>query len=207
MTASPVDGYCTLADLRSAPLLNWPATDTTQDQLMCDIITAVSRGIDQETGRKFYKDANDVTKYFTAIDPYDLFVDDIVSVTSVATDSLDAPRTYGFTWAATDYDLYPYDAQQHSEQEPYRWIRKTPRGVYTFPAVAKGVKIVGKWGWPAIPTPIQKAALLWSMRVFKRFGTTLGTAAMTAMGGATLRIPEADPDVKLLYSNYGMKGS
>ncbi len=77
------NGYCTLSDLRSAPALNYDSTDTAQDQILCDIITAVSREIDKQTGRFFYKSAATEIKYFTAVNNFRVFVGDVVSVTNL----------------------------------------------------------------------------------------------------------------------------
>lgn len=200
---APVNGYCTLDELRGKLVLNWPTTDTTQDQTFCDIITGVSRAIDQRCNRYFYKSANDEDRYFTAVSPYRVFIGDLVSITALKTDDPSGPRTYGTTWAATDYDLWPFNGAALSEAEPYRWIERTPRGLYNFPArLSKGVKVTGKFGWTAVPSPVAKAALLWAERVVKRYSTPLGTQAMNALGGMSLKIPDADPDVLDLIDNY-----
>ena len=60
------NGYCTLAQLRSAPALNLPATYTTDDTLLESIITAASRAIDKQCGRYFYKSSAAEVRYFTA---------------------------------------------------------------------------------------------------------------------------------------------
>ncbi len=207
MTPTPVDGYCTLADLRLKCVMDWPTADTTLDQFFCDIITAASRGVDQECGRYFYKSSAHEVRYFTANDPDRICVGDLVSVTALQTDESAGTRTYPYTWATTDYDLWPYDAAASSEDAPYRWLERTPAGMYTFPVgIAKGVKLDGVFGWPAVPSPVAKATLLQSYRIFKRFSTILGSQSMSALGGVTLKIPELDPDIKGLINNYKIAG-
>ena len=197
------NGYCTLADLRSAPALNFEATYTTDDQLLCDIITATSRAIDKQTGRYFYKSVAHEVKYFTAKNTYRLFTDDLVSLTALYTDNLSGDRTYPYTWQATDYDLWPYDADTLSEPEPFRYIDITQRGQFHFPScVPKGVKIDAVFGWPAVPALISKACLLWCERNYKRLSTPLGSASMSALGTVTVKVPPPDPDVEAMLNNY-----
>jgi hypothetical protein len=198
------NGYCTLDDLKSRDVLQTPAS-AADDQFLCDIITAVSRAIDQETSRYFYKSAAHEVRYFTAKEIDRCFVGDLVSVTALYTDTNIGDRTYPWTWATTDYDLSPYDAATFSEPQPYRWLDKTPRGMYQFmPGLSRGVKLDGIFGWPAVPSGIAKACLLWSERVFKRYQTPLGISSMTALGQQTIKVPPPDPDVAALYNNYSL---
>ncbi len=199
------NGYCTLADFKTKPVLSDYANDNSRDQFLCDIITAVSRAIDNETSRYFYQSAAHEVRYFTARDEHRILIGDYVSITALYTDNLSGDRTYPYTWATTDYDMWPYDAATFSEAEPYRYIDITPRGLYQFPKnVAKGVKVDAIFGWPVVPQSIQKACLLWSERVFKRYQTPLGISAMTALGQQTVKVPPPDPDVQMLYANYKM---
>ena len=204
-TPTPVNGYCTLADLRSEPALNFETSNTANDQMLCDIITAVSREIDKQTGRYFYKSSASEERYFTAVNSYRLFVGDVVSVTNLYTDNLSGDRTYPFTWSTTDFDLWPYDADSTSEPEPFRYIDTTPRGIYQFPLkVAKGVKLNAVFGWPNVPALIAKACLLWSERTYKRLSTPLGTSSMSSLGVVSVKVPPPDPDVAMMINNYAV---
>ncbi len=203
VSSNIVNGYCTLADLRSAPALNFDSGYTTDDILLCNIITAVSREIDKQTGRYFYKSAAHEVRYFTARDSFHLFTGDVVSVTALSTDTLSGDRTYPFTWSATDYDLTPYDAGTLSEAEPYRWIDCAPQGIFQFPRnIAKGVKLDAVFGWPAVPELINMACLLWSERTYKRLSTPLGTSSMSSLGVVTVKVPPPDPDIEMMLNNY-----
>lgn len=203
VTTGITNGYCTLAELRSSPALNLESTYTTDDQLLCDIITATSRAIDKQTSRFFYKSSAHEIRYFSAVNNYRIWTDDIVSVTNLYTDNLNGDRTYPYTWSATDYDLWPYDAATLSEPEPYRYIDATPQGIYKFPVnVSKGVKLDAVFGWPAVPTLISKACLLWCERTYKRLSTPLGTSSMSQLGIISVKVPPPDPDVEAMLSNY-----
>lgn len=193
--------YCTLADLKSQDVLKTPST-ATDDTFLTTIITAVSRAIDNETGRYFYKSSAHEIRYFTARAKDRCFVGDVVSVTALYTDTNVGDRTYPSTWAATDYDLWPYDADVVSEPEPFRFLDKSPRGQYQFPVnVPKGVKLDAIFGWPQVPAAINRACLLWSARIFRRYQSVLGVMSATPFGQQLVQA-KPDPDVAAILSNY-----
>src|SRR5512139_1365554 len=97
--------YCTLTEIKERLWPEGTNTDSISDLMLGNIITAVSRQIDNFCSRRFYTTAADETRYFTTEDNEYLFPDlDVVSVTSMAVD-YDGDRTYGDTLATTDYDL------------------------------------------------------------------------------------------------------
>lgn len=209
VVGSTSKNYCALSDIKTSFVLNTSATtystSTTSDDFLIAIITGVSRLIDQECSRYFYQSTADETRYFTAKEGNRLLVGDMVSVTTIYTDNMSGDRSYPYTWATTDYDLFPYSAATLSEPEPYRWIETAPRGLYVFPPhLGKGVKIVGKWGWPEVPASIAKSCLLWSARTFMRYAAPLGETSMTVLGQIKNRIPPPDPDILALLNNYSL---
>ncbi|MCK9600784.1 MAG: hypothetical protein M0R06_17215 [Sphaerochaeta sp.] len=131
-----INGYCTLADIKNRHDLT--TTDATRDAGIEQMIEAASRWIDNTTGRQFY--ATIATRYFTAHADWQCKVDDLLSVTTLKTDT-DGDRTYENTWTITDFELWPYNST------PYTRIEIAPRGTYAFPLIRKGVEIAGKWGY------------------------------------------------------------
>lgn len=182
--------YSTVATLKT----RLDIADTTDDTMLTAILTGVCRAIDTHCGQWFYKDSADSTRYYTAEWDDCLFVDPLVSVTTLTADD-DEDRTYSTTWAATDYDLMPLNAA--TSNEPYTWIELAPGGDYDFPLVRRGVKIVGIFGWPAVPAAISEAALLWSERLYKRKDAPFGVLAFPEAGEMRL-LEKMDPDVKTL---------
>ena len=195
------DGYCTLADLRSSPALNFESSYTTDDALLADIITSVSRAIDRQCGRYFYKSAAHEVRYFTADNSEYIQPGDIVSVTTLKTDD-DGDRVYENTWAITDYDLESYNATAYSEDEPYFQIRVSPQGDYNFPTGRKGVELDAVFGWPAVPAVINQVCLLWSERVYKRLSTPLGIQGTSQIGVSSVNIPAPDGDIRQMLKYY-----
>lgn len=192
--------YCTLADVRSAPALNFEAAYTTDDALISSIILSVSREIDRMTGRFFYSTGSE-TRYFTAIDYDHVDIGDLVSITSLATD--DGLRAWSSVWASTDYDLQPFNNALLVEPEPYHHLCITPQGAFTFPRyLAKGVKVVGVFGWSSVPSLIAKAALLWTERTYKRLSTPLGVSSTSQIGITSVQLPAPDNDIEMMIQTY-----
>src|SRR3972149_1675085 len=172
------NGYATLAEARARMGIT-VAGDTTDDTIIENVIEAVSRLIDNYTGRRFHTTSSDETRYFTAEHSEYLDAGDIVSVTTIYTDE-DYDRTYEKTWTATDFDLLPFNASLDSK--PYTSIELTPNGNYAFPDGPKAVKIVGKWGYSTVPDAINEACLLQTFRLFKRKDAPFGVVGSAAVG-------------------------
>jgi hypothetical protein len=196
------NGYGTLAGYKS----RYDIEDNDDDALIEAVITAISRQIDNICWQRFYTTASDETRYFTPAHTDYLKPNlPIISITTLKTDR-DGDRTYETTWATTDYDLKPFDAS--TDSEPYRWIELTPNGDYSFPKIAKGVEIVGKFGWSTTPPMIEEACYLGAHRLIKRQDTRLGVSAAAALGQIQVQVRNlrADPDFMLLVSPFIVRG-
>lgn len=169
-------------------------TDLDDDAEIEKVVTAISRAIDAVCKRRFY--AANETRYFTAQRADLLFVDDLLSVTTLKTDE-GGDRIYETTWATTDYDLLPANAALAGE--PYLRIAPAPMSSKRFPGHAKGVEIAGSFGYAnSTPGRIKEACLLWSMRLWKRREAIFGVIGTSALGQMTVKIPPPDPDVAQL---------
>lgn len=192
------NGYCTLAQLKSAEVLNLAAS-TTHDEILETVIEAVSRMIDEKCARQFYSVTE--ARYFTARKCHYLDVDDIASASGVTVETdLDGDGTYETAFASTDYNLAGYN--NISKGWPYTLIETAPLGLYEFPTIRRGVKVTATWGWAAVPKNVQLACILQSSREYKRFTTPLGSAGASAVGVITLSIPKLDPDVEMLLQPF-----
>lgn len=197
------NGYATLAQVKQGLEINdSDSGDDTQIEL---IVEGVSRKFDDRCNRIFYFGSLS-TRYFTALDTENLFVDDIASLASDSdvVISLDTKGDQSFdtSLSSSDFFLSPYNAEQLGV--PYQKIEISPSSTRFFSKnQRKGIKIVARWGWPvAVPKPINQACILQSERLFKRFATPLGSESMTALGRMTLTIPNLDPDVEAMISRY-----
>ena len=191
------NGYITLAEFKATDELG--ITDTTSDTALESVINSVSRAIDDYCNRYFYKNTADETRYFTPTQYDQIWVGDLISITTMTGDTAHA-RTYTESWETTDYDLYPYNAS--IQGVPYSRIDRAPEGDWSFEKYPKYVKIVGVWGWSAVPYPVQQACLIWALRTWKRHATPLGVTAMSALGTQSVKVPPPDPDVMFLLDPY-----
>lgn len=173
-------------------------SDVIDDEKLESMVEAICRAIDEHLGRRFYLDAADATRIFTAERGDVLRAGDLVSVTTVTTDE-DGDRTYERTWAAADWELDPPNAAL--DGKPYRKICVTPLGSYAFPTGRRGVKVTGKWGWPSTPKPIVEACLLMAEKLFKRKDAIFGVVGNAEFGTLKQMIRE-DPEVHLLLDPY-----
>jgi len=186
--------YSTVASLKT----RLGISDATDDTTLGLVLSGVCRAIDGHCGQSFYKDAAASIRYYTAIDSHTVFIDPIVSVTTLATDG-GYDRTYATTWAATDYDLMPTNVA--SRDRPYTWIETAPDGTYNFPTRSLGVKLTAVYGWPAVPAQVAEAALLWAERIFKRKDAPFGITSFVEAGEMRL-LKEIDPDVQTLLMPF-----
>lgn len=166
------NGYCTLNELKA----RLGITDNADDTILENVIEAASRVIDSDCNTRFY--AANETRYYSAEAHGLVTVDDLLSVSSLATDdALDG--TYSTTWAATDYQLYPFNST------PYREIRVKPAGTKLFPISAyRGlIKVTGSFGYSAsTPDAINEACLILSARYFKRKDAIFGILGTPELG-------------------------
>src|SRR5689334_3210749 len=113
------NGYCTLAQLRTHFGDTGSGLST---ELLERAINATSRAIDNYCGRRFWLDSTVQTRlYRPELDDL-AWVDDIGTTTGliIKTDSA-ADGTYATTWATTDYELQPLNADANGQA--YAWWR------------------------------------------------------------------------------------
>ena len=194
------NGYTTLAEYKN----RFEIDDNEDDSDIESVITAVSRSIDSICWQRFYTTSADETRYYSAeFSGWLRLPERIVSITTLKTDN-DNDRTYENTWTdGTDYDLLPYNAVL--DGEPYRWIELTPNGNYSFPkGIAKGVQIVGKFGWSSAPAAVAEVCLLMAHRLMARRNLPLGVSAAAAVGQMRIVVEKmkSDPDIMELLSPY-----
>jgi hypothetical protein len=191
-------GYATLANIKT--LLAITSTNATDDAVIEKLILQASRVIDNICLRRFYTTSTDDTRYFTADNPYCLYVGDLVSVTSIATDP-SGLRAYGDSWTTADYDLNPYNAAY--EGIPYSYITTTPSSTYSFPPYEKGVKVIGKWGYSTAPADIERACMAIVTNVYhNRYGQNVQGAAVVTGAGVVITPNDVPEEVMLILQQY-----
>ena len=194
------NGYTTLAAVRYMLGISNSA-DTGNDTYIEAIVHGVSRSIDKYCHRRFYTTAADETRIYSGFGIGDIcYTDDILTITTLKTDD-DGDRTYEITWATTDWDGKPDNYAV--DVLPIMWLEMAPNGRYSFPLHNKSVQIVGKFGYKSTtPDDVAQAALLQSVRLFKRVREApFGVVGSSDMG-TSIVIPKFDPDVELLLQPF-----
>lgn len=168
--------YLTLTEMKVAlPNLTKTLEDGSQDALLTAIISRASRCIDLATFREpgAYYVGSDQSLFYngplvTAVDPSKIYINDILSVTTVETSANGDPT--GFDTIDPDtYYLFPNNASFLGI--PYQGI-----GLYTafgvggsWPTAVRSIQITGRFGYSTTTPDIVKAAMIIQVgRWFKR---------------------------------------
>ncbi len=175
-------------------------TDDDRDELIEDAVESASRMIDDRCGRHFYLDATATartyqlaSRSYLAASGYAVVIDDIGS-----DDGLVVETGSGATWATLDaYLPAPDNALARG------------RPINTLTAVeswggATAVRVTARWGWPAVPRSVQKAALLLALRLYRRKDSPQGV--ITSPDWGAVRVSRIDPDVEALIASYVIPG-
>lgn len=188
------NGYCSLNDIKASARI----TDNVDDSLLELAVESASRLIDTYTQRNFYN-AGTATRLFVPLDSYVCEIDDLISITSLETSDGDK---FGTTWAATDYQLEPLNGVVDGiTGHPATRIRAIDDFLFNTLDGEATVRVVGTWGWSAVPTAIKQATVIQASRIFKRNDSPLGVAGFGDMGAIRVGV-QLDPDVKHLVDNF-----
>jgi hypothetical protein len=201
------NGYSTVAEYKTwiavRGLAGSVGTDSSDDTAIEVLIEGASRYIDRESGRKFYADSVDVTRYYKAVDSQCVYIDDLSAAPTSLNVDLDNTGTYTLM-ASTNYDLLPDNALATGQPYNYVYI-KTYSSAY-FPIQRKGVQIIGKWGFPSVPTDIKEACLSIVQNTYSmRSGQSSGGAVTVTAAGVVIRPSEVPAMAQKTIEHYRNK--
>lgn len=161
--------YCSAEELKSRLGLTRPDDDSE----VALAVAAASRAVEGYCERYFYRAAD--TRTYVPGDLYRIRTDDLVSVTTLATDPAGTTAqggTFPVTWPAGSFQLLPYNPGKTGEQWPYTSIRAV--GGLTFPWAtplllmrADRIQVTGVFGWPAVPQAVRTATLIAAAELFR----------------------------------------
>ena len=193
--------YCSAEELKSRLRI----TGTIDDLEVALAVAAASRAVDGYCDRYFYR-AVDI-RTFIPDDLYETRVDDFVSVTTLATDPAGTTPQGGsfpITWAAADYQPWPYNPGNLGEPWPYTRIKAV--GSKTFPWVIPQilmrqdrVQLTAVYGWPAVPQAVKTATLITAAELFRMKGVP---SAGEVIGEHPIAIVGANPMAGVLLAPY-----
>lgn len=172
-------------------------------------LRAASRGIDRTCNRRFWQDADALqVRYFEPVSARLVRIDDLVTLTSVATDS-NSEGTYDTAWTlGSDFELAPFNAP--ADRRPYETLRRLGGSRYWFTSGgwagerARSVKVTGRFGWPAVPDEIEQATQLLAHRLLVR--SRQAPLGILGFEETAMRLARTDPDVAPLIAPY-MRGT
>jgi hypothetical protein len=189
-----VNGYCSLAEIKASARI----TDNVDDTLLELAVESASRMVDSYTQRYFYN-AGTATRLFAPQDSYVAEIDDLISLTTLQTSDGD---DFGTTWAAKDYQLEPLNGNVDGlTGHPATRIRAVDDFIFNVLDGEATVRVVGVWGWSAVPIAVKQATIIQASRIFKRNSSPLGIAGFGEMGAIRVGV-QLDPDVKHLIDVY-----
>jgi hypothetical protein len=193
------NAYTTLNDVKTA--LRIPLADTVDDLMLTSAINAASRQIDGECDRVFYSESG--VREYVPESSILVFTDDITAITKLETSSGDG---FTVTIPATDFQLEPLNNRSGGQTVPANRIRAT--GAFLFPVFSQRsvnldeatVRVTGTFGFTPVPDAIKQAALLLSIRIFKRLDSPLAVAGFGDLGA--IRVSRTDPDVMAMIRPF-----
>jgi hypothetical protein len=189
-----VNGYCSLAEIKASARIS----DSVDDSLLELAVESASRMVDSYTQRYFYN-AGTATRLFAPQDSYVAEIDDLITLTTLQTSDGD---NFGTTWAAKDYQLEPLNGNVDGlTGHPATRIRAVDDFIFNVLDGEATVRVVGVWGWSAVPIAVKQATVIQAARIFKRNDSPLGIAGFGEMGAVRVGV-QLDPDVKHLIDVY-----
>jgi len=191
--------YVALSELKSALGI----TSSTDDAFLNLAIGAAETAINDLCGRKFTADGSASARTYRA-QPYICVTDDVSTLTGlvVKTDT-NGDGTFDTTWSSSDYQVEPLNSLVKGRS--VNNLRAV--GSYTFPVYGDGlasVEVTAKWGWPAVPDPIEQATLMMASRLYGRKASPMGVIGVGDFG--PVRISRSDPDVAHMLMDYRRAG-
>lgn len=209
MIEAITNGLCDINDVKVA--LGLGLDDSQDDFRLLLAIDSASRLIEQECGRRFYQDTVVSPRRYVATDALEVEVDDISTTTGLIVQT-DYAGTGDFltTWDSSLYQLEPVNGLNPSGQYwPFTKIRAIRSlyfpiyGAATLPQpyVQTLVQVTAKWGWASIPTPIQQAAVVQAISIYKSPDAPFGSTGMAEVG--IVRLKQAlHPTAAMLIRDY-----
>jgi hypothetical protein len=189
--------YASLSEFKAAVGI----TDSTDDGALQSVLDATDTLIDLYCDRKTGFGTSSETRFYTAEDYEYVLTDDLVSITTLQTDD-DANGTYETTWTAgTDYVLAPRNAAL--DGFPYTeidtsvtWPRNFPKDVYL------GVRVVGVFGFPAVPAAVKQAEIIQAGAVWNSRTAPFGVIGSADLGGILRMSRALHPEAALILEPY-----
>ena len=176
-------------------------SDSQDDIALQNVLDATDTLIDLYCDRKTGFGTATETRYYNAQAWDYVLIDDLVSVTTLTTDDL-GDGTYSTSWTInTDYNLSPPNAAL--DGWPYTQIDASVTYPKNFPYdIYRGVKVVGVFGWPAVPQAVKQAALIQAGAVWSSRTSPFGVIGSADLGGILRQTRALHPEAQVLLESF-----
>lgn len=180
-------------------------TDSGRDAGITRAVNAASAAIDRSCSRSFVVPTTatdlifspDGRRYVEATGE-GFIVEDIASTSGLVV-AVGSGSTYT-TITSSAYALNPPDAIARSRPATAIVMLGSTWAVGT----GETVKVTARWGWPATPAEITEAAMILSIRLWKRKDSPEGVMGQADWG--MMRVSRVDPDVEALIGPFRRGG-
>lgn len=197
------NGYATLTQIKNYLSI----TDSTDNDLLEDLIESASRSIDRIANRRFYADASASARLYRAYSDVFVYTDDISSTTGlvVAVDE-NGNGTYSKTLTLnTDFIMDPLTASALGRPFTQLTMVSNTESWPIFPGLTQnglrpGVQVTAKWGWPSVPDDITVATLTLTADLYKRKDAPGGVLGLGDLG--VIRMSPVGRDVAQIVRAY-----
>jgi len=197
------NGYATLTQIKNYLSIS----DSTDNDLLEDLIESASRSIDRIANRRFYADSTASARRYRAYSDVFVYTDDISTTTSlvVAIDE-NGNGTYSKTLTLdTDFIMDPLTASALGRPFTQLTMVSNTESWPIFPGLTQnglrpGVQVTAKWGWPSVPDDITVATLTLTADLYKRKDAPGGVLGLGDLG--VIRMSPVGRDVAQIVRAY-----
>ncbi len=182
-------------------------SDTTDNDLLENLVESASRSIDRIANRRFYLDATASARLYRVYSNIFVYVDDIGTTSNlvVAVDE-NGNGTYSKTLTLnTDYILDPLTSQSLNRPFTQLTMVSNTESWPIFPGITSnglrpGVQVTARWGWPSVPDDINMACLILTADLYKRKDAPGGILGLGDLG--VVRMSPIGRDVTAMVRAY-----
>jgi hypothetical protein len=197
------NGYATLTEIKNYMSIS----DTTDNDLLENLVESASRSIDRIANRRFYLDATASARLYRVYSNIFVYVDDIGTTSNlvVAVDE-NGNGTYSKTLTLnTDYILDPLTSQSLNRPFTQLTMVSNTESWPIFPGITSnglrpGVQVTARWGWPSVPDDINMACLILTADLYKRKDAPGGILGLGDLG--VVRMSPIGRDVTAMVRAY-----
>jgi hypothetical protein len=197
------NGYATLIEIKNYMSIS----DSTDNDLLENLVESASRSIDRIANRRFYLDATASARLYRAYSNIFVYVDDIGTTSNlvVAVDE-NGNGTYSKTLTLnTDYILDPLTSQSLNRPFTQLTMVSNTETWPIFPGLTSnglrpGVQVTARWGWPSVPDDLNMACLILTADLYKRKDAPGGILGLGDLG--VVRMSPIGRDVTAMVRAY-----